>query len=37
MENEILKDIIDYACRKLNSDDLNGHDIKINIKLEKEE
>ena len=54
MENEVLKDIIDYATRRLdaaygycgvaegtnvamlNSDDGNGHDIKINIKIEDE-
>ena len=54
MENEILKDIIDYAAKRLNeaygycgvaegstaamlnSDDNNGNDIKITIKLESE-
>lgn len=54
MENEVLKDIIDYAAKRLNaaygycgvaegpemamlnSDDKNGHDIKIHITLEPE-
>ena len=54
MENEVLKDIIDYASKKLNSaygycgvaegpamamlnsEDRQGNDIKINIKLEPE-
>lgn len=54
MENEVLKDIIDYATKKLNSaygycgvaegpkvaminsDDREGNDIKINIRLEEE-
>lgn len=54
MDNEVLKDITDYAAKKLNaaygycgvaegrtaaminSDDGNGNDIKISIKLESE-